>query len=146
MLADCGLQHEASGVMTCFFTLCHLHHKCSAGSHLLHFRNPIYNRRGKSKLVSTCIQESNQIILQDWTAFIHSCKKHLTSAEHLFNKSTCTSKHSIVSQEVTDESDRMWEWQDFIECRCGQRQDADRKYSRPVHLCSAGCAPHDCKH
>lgn len=77
MVADCGLQHEVSGVMTCFFTLCHLHHKCSAGSHLLHLRKPIYDRRGKSKLVSTCIQQSNQIILQDWTAFIHSCAKNI---------------------------------------------------------------------
>ena len=72
-------------------------------------------------------------------------KKNLIYAEHLFNKS-CSNKHPIVLQEVTDESDRMREWQDFIKCRCGQKQDVDRKYARIVHLFSAGCAPSECKH
>lgn len=77
MLADCGLQHEVNGVMTCFFTLCHLHHKRSTGSQLLHLGTLIWTWRGKSKLVSTCIQESNQIILHDWTVFVRAWAKIL---------------------------------------------------------------------
>lgn len=142
MLADCGLQHEVNGVMTCFFTLCHLHHKCSAAPPW----NPDLDlqREIQASFDSHSREQSNYFArLGSFPP--RPCKNPPDSAAHLVRNVACSNNHSIVLQEVTAESDRMWEWQDFSECRCGQRQDADRKYSRTVHLCSAGCAPRKCK-